>query len=121
MERREICHSCAFITTDHCPCVDEATSELPILGCYKYEKQARLHNSNRGPSSCGRCRFLFRKPKSEAGDRSFIMCGAVSSMVQRIAPVQNCPHYKPIRKKQLQKRIGKKRPINPTRDRRKRF
>ena len=110
----KVCESCAFTTTDHCPCNELDSSQLPVLGCYKYEQQSKQYNANRAPSSCGRCRFLFRKPKSEASDHSFIVCGATASMVQRIAPIPNCPFFKPIRKKQLQKRTNnKKGPYTP--------
>lgn len=98
----EICSQCAIQGTKRCPCLEY--DSLPEFGCFRYEKQCKKFNQKGVPTSCGKCRFLFRKPRSESGDRSFIMCGAVSSMVQRIAPIPNCPNFRPMRKKQVQKR-----------------
>lgn len=107
----EICNQCAIQDTERCPCLE--SERLPEYGCYRFEKQHKPFNKKGCPTSCGKCRFLFRKPRSESDDKSYIMCGAVSSLVQKIAPVPNCPHFRPMRKKQAIKRTRlKKSPRN---------
>ena len=97
-----ICDQCAVKGKERCPCLE--LKVLPEFGCYRFEKLCRLFNKKGEPTSCGKCRFLFRKPKSESADKSYVMCGAVSSMVQRKKPVPNCPNFRPLRRKQILKR-----------------
>lgn len=103
----KICGTCAVFGTGRCPYSNGKIPENLEYGCFRYVKILPLHNENQQPSSCGKCRFLFRKAKADMADRSFVMCGCVASLTQKVKPSPNCPHFKPIRKKQAKKRLSK--------------
>ena len=111
-----MCETCAVRGQSRCPYQKE---DVPVAieehGCANYIKRPRPFNINGMKSRCIQCRYLFRKSRAEQGDKSFIMCGAIPSQVQRIQPIVCCPNFKPMRKKQFQKRWAKqgKAPYNP--------
>lgn len=103
-----VCKSCAMQGTDRCPYFTGERPQSIEFGCFRYVKIVQAYNDKQRPSSCGRCRFLFRKPKEESADKSFVMCGCIPSLTRKVQPEPNCPNFKPIRKKQVQKRAFKK-------------
>lgn len=111
-----LCKTCASNGQPRCPYQNsEIPSEIQTNGCAKYIKQPKQFNVAGMRTKCIQCRYLFRKPREEQGDKSFIVCGAIPSQVKKIQPIVCCPNYKPLRKKQAQKRMmrGGKAPYQP--------
>lgn len=104
--RVSVCQDCAIKGTSVCPY--SSPNDLPVYGCYRFEKRCKTFNKLGEPTSCGKCRFLFRKPRSEVSNRSYIMCGVISSLVKKISPIPNCPNFRPMREKQIKKRTMRK-------------
>lgn len=100
-----LCELCAVRGTERCPYKD-GSQDLEN-GCYHYIKRVEPCNEKRKPSKCGNCRFLFRKAKAALGDKSYVMCGAIPSLVQKIQPSPHCPYYKQKRKKYQKKQTGR--------------
>lgn len=103
-----LCKTCSGNGQERCPF---NKNEIPVViqkyGCAKYIKQPKPYNIAGEKSKCVQCRYLFRKPRGEMRDKSFIVCGAIPSISKRTQPVMNCPYFKPLRKKQLAKRFYK--------------
>ncbi len=109
----EVCENCAVRNTERCPYSVREVPENLEFGCYRHVKRVEPYNAKQcRPTRCANCRFLFRKSRAELADKSFIMCGCVPSMTQKILPVPNCPNFKPLRRKQAVKRMGKGSKIN---------
>lgn len=98
-----ICFDCAACETDRCP---RRGDDLNVVeyGCLNFIKLPVINNPEKHATRCGECRFLFQKPRKDAKNKSYVQCGAVSSIVRRIKPSLNCPYFKPLRKKQLFRR-----------------
>lgn len=99
-----ICDTCAVCRTKRCP---YENGEIPVdleYGCYRYVKLVLPYNTKKQPSRCAQCRYFFRKSREESHDKSFIVCGAIPSLTQKIEPVPYCPNFKPLRRKQAAKR-----------------
>ena len=112
----KICDICAVRATKLCPYTiinNEIVQSCTIpevvtqYGCYRYTKLLPIFNKKGNPTYCRECRFLFKKSAEEVDNKSYIMCGCVSSLVQKIEPVSNCPNFKPLRKK-VKERISDK-------------
>ena len=103
-----LCQSCAGHCKPRCPFQKVAIpEEIQQYGCALYIHQPKPFNAVGAKTKCSLCRYLFRKKKSEMADRSFIVCGAIPSQVQRITPIPCCPNFKPLRRKQMQKRLAR--------------
>lgn len=102
-----MCKTCTCNGQPRCPYQNkEVPVEIQKNGCSKYIKKSKPFNSTGMKTKCIQCRYLFRKKREEYRDKSFIVCGCLPSQTQRIAPVTCCPNYKPLRKKQMQKRFA---------------
>ena len=108
------CETCAGKCQPRCP-FQKATipTEIQEYGCALYVHQPKPYNVAGIKTKCRECRYLFRKKKSEMGDRSFIVCGAIPSQAKRTQPVPCCPNYKPLRRKQMQKRLARANKVYP--------
>lgn len=103
-----MCKTCTCNGQPRCPYQkQEVPIEIQKNGCAKYIKKSKPYNAVGHKTKCIQCRYLFRKKREEYKDKSFIVCGCQPSQTQRIQPISCCPNYKPLRKKQLQKRFAR--------------